>query len=135
MKRIFSIIATAVVALSCLTSCYEEKMDTFVEWGFADDEKSEISNGLETLLPSAMVIFDAFDTAFFGEYVDLGLPHEAVMKLQSGKATATKNARRTAEKALSMIESGHTCPADYLFVVRIKYDSDKYETVWSHDFR
>ena len=47
----------------------------------------------------------------------------------------TKNARKTADKANAMIDAGHVCPADYIFVVRIKYDSDRYETVWSHDYR
>ena len=135
MKKIISILAMTVIALFCLTSCYEEKMDTFVKWGFAEDEKSEISNGLEQLLPSAAVIFNAFDSAFLNEYDNLGMSHEALMRAQTGKSAAAKNAKNTAKKAHSMIESGHTCPADYIFVVQIKYDSDKYETVWSHDYR
>ncbi len=119
----------------CPASCTFEEMDTLVEWGFAPDTQSEISNGLETILPSAQVIFNAFDTAFYSDYTELGMYHEAIMRAQHGRADAERNARRTADKAHSMIEAGHVCPVDYIFVVRIKYDSDKYETVWSHDYR
>lgn len=135
MKKAFIMIAMAVVALSCLTSCVEENYDTLVEWGFAEDTNSEIVNGLETLLPSARVIFDEFDHAFYSKYDDLGLSHEAIMRAQKGKQAAAKNAKATAEQAHSAVGDGHTCPADYMFVVRIKYNSDRYETVWSHDYR
>ena len=135
MKKIVSMFVLAVVAVVCFSSCYKEEMDTFVKWGFAESEDSEISNGLEQILPSAAVIFDAFDTAFLKEYDDLGMSHEALMRAQSGKSSAVKHAKNTAKKAHSMIEEGHTCPVDYIFVVQIKYNSNKYETVWSHDYR
>lgn len=135
MKKFFIIIAFAA-SLCCLSSCYHEEIDTFVEWGFAKDTNSNITNGLETLLPSATVIFEAFDKAFYSDYTNPGLSgHEALMRAQSGKNSAIKNAKRTADKAHSSIAAGHTCPADYIFVVRIKYNSDSYETVWSHDYR
>ena len=136
MKKFFLMTAMVAVVLSCFTSCYYESYDTFVKWGFAEDTDSEIVNGLETLLPSAQVIFDAFDNAFLGDYEDLGMSHEALMRAQNGKSKAIKNAKKTAESALSMIDKDHTCPVDYIFVVRIRYDVEGgYETVWSHDFR
>lgn len=135
MKKYFLMIAAAVVAISCLSSCVTEKFDTLVEWGFAEDTNSNITNGLETMLSSSRVIFDAFDKAFYSDYSDLGMSHEAIMRGQQGKSTAIKNAKKTAEMAHSTIPAGHTCPADYIFVVRIKYNSDSYETVWSHDYR
>ena len=135
MKRLFLLTAIAAVFCTCFTACVQEEFDTFVEWGFAPDTNSEIVNGLETLLPSAVVLFDAFDTAFFNDYTDLNLSHEALMRAQKGRSAAIKNAKHTAERAHAMIEAGHTCPVDYIFVVRIKYDSDQYETVWSHDYR
>lgn len=134
MKKFIALIAVAFVAI-CLTSCNKEYYSTLVEWGFAKDTNSEITNGLETEIASARVIFAAFDLAFLHDYTDLAMPHQAMMEKQQGKQTAVKNAKATAEKAHSMIEEGHTCPVDMVFVVRIKYNSDTYETVWSHDYR
>lgn len=135
MKKIFVIMALAA-AVCCFSSCMTEKIDTLVQWGFAKDTESNITNGLETMLPSAVTIFDAFDKAFYCDYAKLGSGHEANMQAQSGRKSAINNAKRTAEKAHAAIPSGHTCPADYIFVVRIKYGSDEpYETVWSHDYR
>ncbi len=131
MKKLIFLLS----ALVCLSSCTFEYFDTFVEWGFAPDKKSDIVNGLETLLPSSQEIFTAFDDAFYGEYDDLGLAHEALMRTQQGHAAAEKNAVRTAKKAHSAIRQDLVCPVDYIFVVRIKYNSDSYETVWSHDYR
>lgn len=136
MKKIISMIAAAVITVCGFTGCTQEKMDTFVQWGFAKDTDSEIVNGFETMLSSSQVIFNAFDQAFFSDYTDLKYDgHTALMKAQEGKSKAAKNAKKTAEKAHSMIDKDHVCPADYIFVVRIRYDSDEYETVWSHDYR
>ena len=133
MKKIVLMLVLAVLSL---TSCTKEKFDTLVEWGFAKDTNSEIENGLETMLASAQVIFNAFDTAFYHDYENLGMQHEAMMKLQEGEDAAARNAKKTADKAHSMIEAGHVCPANYIFVVRIKYGGEgKYKTVWSHDYR
>lgn len=134
MKKFFVIMALAA-AVCCFSSCMEQ-IDTLVQWGFAETPDSNISNGLETMLPSAVTIFDAFDKAFYGEYAKLGSGHEANMPAQSGKKSAINNAKRTAEKAHATLPSGHTCPANYYFVVRIKYGSDgSYETAWYHDYR
>ena len=126
----------AVVAISCLSSCSKEKYDTFVEWGFAENTNSEINNGYETMITSAQVILNAFDHAFYTECSDMEMDHKTIMKLQEGKSAAIKNAKRIADKAHSMIEEGHVCALDYIFVVRIKYGTEEnYETVWSHDYR
>lgn len=122
-------------ALVCLSSCTFESFDTFVEWGFAPDEQSNIVNGFETMLATSQEIFTAFDDAFYAEYDDLGLAHEAMMRAQKGHSAAEKNAIRTAKKAHSAIRQDLVSPVDYIFVVRIKYNSDSYETVWSHDYR
>lgn len=137
MKRIFTLIIAAMVILPCLTSClYEENIDCSVEWGFAEDTNSNISYGLESLLPSAQVIFDAFDKCFYSDYEKSISSHEAIMREQHSKSKALKNAKKTAEKAASMIDAGHTCPVDYIFVVRVKYGTETgYNTAWSHDYR
>ncbi len=69
-------------AVCCFSSCMTEKIDTLVQWGFAKDTESNITNGLETMLPSAVTIFDAFDKAFYGDYAKLGSGHEANMQAQ-----------------------------------------------------
>lgn len=135
MKKLLSMLAMAIVAMTCLTSCFYEEIDTFVEWGFAKDEYSEVTYGFETLLASAEVIIDAFDTSFYGEFSDIGSFHSTIMPSMHGRDEAVKCAKRAADRAHSMIQAGHTCPVDMVFVVRIKYNSDKYETVWVHDYR
>lgn len=136
MKRIALFIVMAVAVVTCLSSCQQkEKYDTFVEWGFAKDANSEIFDGYETWGAAAQVIYMAFDHAFLSRYEDIAMEHKCIMKLQAGKQEAIKNAKATADQAHASIEEGHVCAVDGFFVVRIKYNSDKYETVWSHDYR
>lgn len=139
MKRIFAFIALAIVAVFGLTGCnlfYYEEMDTFVEWGFAEKENSEIQLGLESLLPSAQTIYEAFDATFSKAGESMGRPHEVMFRAQNGEKAALKNARKLAEEAAAKIPADHTCPVDYIWVVNIKYGgTGAPKTAWSHDYR
>lgn len=135
MKKFFSILAMALMALVNFSSCIEEEsMDTMVEWGFAKDEASNIDNYNAITYENAATILTAFDETFIKEYTKVTDGHRVMMTAQSSKSSATKNAKKTAEKALASL-SGITSTHPSIFVVRIKYDSDTYETVWSHDFK
>lgn len=137
MKKIFRIIIVAAFALMGMTSClYDESIDCFAEWGFAEDTESDVIYGLETMLPAAQKIITTFDNCFSSEYDDCLGGHEVVMRQQHGRSQAYKNAKKTAERAASMIEDGFTCPLDNIFVVRVQYEAGgEYKTVWSHDYR
>lgn len=137
MKKYFKLIFASLIVSLTMTGClYEESMDSLVEWGFAKDTDSEIVNGLETVLPSAQVIFNAFDECFFSDYDKSLSGHEAIMREQHSQSQALKNAKKTAERAASRIDANHSCPADYIFVVRVQYGVDgAYKTAWSHDYR
>lgn len=135
MKKFVLKLALALGALSCFSGCTYENIDTFVQWGFAKDANSDIYYGLEILLPSANKIINAFDTEFaaeFGRYLN---DHEAIMESQHSWDDASNLARKIANRAHATLPEGFTCPVDRVFVVRIRYDSERYETVWVHDYR
>ena len=133
MKRLIGFIAAIAAVLPLVTSCYEESIDTIVEWGFADDDHSAISNGLEIILPSAQTLLKAFDDSFYSEYEEFGTGHYAVMRAQSGRNKAIKNIKKAADRAVATLPSDFSCPINKLFVVRMRY-SENEETVWSRSF-
>lgn len=135
MKKFILKLALAVAALSCISACTYENVDTFVQWGFADDVNSDIFYGMEILLPSANQIFNAFDTEFaaeFGKYLN---DHEAIMESQHSWDDASNLAKKIADRAHATLPAGLTCTVDRVFVVRIRYASERFETVWYHDYR
>lgn len=139
MKRILALIvaAAAIFSLSGCSLFYYEEMDTIVEWGFAEKEDSAIVYGLESLLPSAQTIIEAFDGTFSKYGDSMGSSrHEVVFKAQTSEKKALKHAKNVAEEAAAKIPAGHTCPVDYIWVVNIRYGGDGApKTAWSHDYR
>jgi len=139
MKRIITSIVIAAAAVLSFTGCslfYEESVDTIVNWGFAEKENTEVIYGLEQMLTSAQTLFDAFDDTFYKAGDRLVNEHEVCLRHQHGEKNAIKNAKKLAEEAAAKIPAGHTCSADYIFVVNIAYGSaNPSKTVWSHDYR
>lgn len=138
MKKLIALFVT-VAALLGMSGCslfYYEEADTIVKWGFAEKEDSNIIFGLESLLPSAQVLYDAFDDVFYKAGESLGTQHEVVLRAQNGEKQALKNAKKLAEKAAANVPAGHTCIVDYIFVVNIAYEgANPTTTAWSHDYR
>lgn len=139
MKKILLLLVTAaaVFGLSGCSLFYYEEIDTSVEWGFAEKENSEIIYGLESILPSAQTIIEAFDAEFSkaGDSFSSNR-HEVIFRAQNSEKKAIKNARKVAERAAARIPADHTCPVDYIWVVNVKYGVEgSPKTAWSHDYR
>lgn len=130
----------AIIAALGLSSCSlfnEERIDTRVEWGWAKEENSPTTFGIEALLPSSQKIYDAFDEVFCREGDPIASrAHEINLKAQTSEKNALKNAKNLAEKAAAKLPADHTCLVDYIFVVNIYYGfSGTPKTAWSHDYR
>lgn len=139
MKRLFTSIVLAAVAIFGLTGCslfYYEEVDTIVEWGWAEKENTRTVFGIEALLESSQTIYDAFDATFCKVGESMGRSHEVLFPGMNGEKKAANYAKKLAQDAHAKLPAGHTCPVNYIWVVNIYYGAgNNPKTVWSHDYR